>query len=700
MPNRLANESSPYLLQHKDNPVDWYPWSEEALSRARDLDRPIFLSIGYAACHWCHVMEHESFENEQIAGFLNENFVSIKVDREERPDIDQIYMQAVMALKGGGGGWPLSAFLLPNTEVFYGGTYWPPTSRMGMPGFDHVLTQVLDAYKNRRSDVEIQATQVTAHLNSNSAAEPGQSEPDILLATQKAFDYLVRSFDTKWGGFGSAPKFPRTMDLQLLLNLLKVPELARTESQDIDAMIRVSLDRMARGGIYDQVGGGFARYSVDAHWLVPHFEKMLYDNGLLIEVYTDAYLFDARQQYRDVVEHSIEYLCRDMQHELGGFYSSEDADSEGAEGTFYIWTEQQIKPLLGEEEFDFAKTAFGITPGGNFEGKTILNLPFSDEELARQFNIAYEEVRQKRFEIARKLHDQRNHRVRPGCDDKVIVSWNALAISGLAKASWTFELDSAIDAAIKCGNFILQELTDANGRLYRTWRNGKPSLNAYLDDYANFIVALCDLYEATFDETWIEHALQLAAQMLDHFSDEENGGFYFTGDDHEKLITRNKDYQDSSIPSGNSMAATGLIKLGRLTQDGTYLARASTTVKSAGRILEKAPMAAAQLLVAAAHLQNPSTELVFVGTNRADDIKSIFDLRRANPIANATWLYRDALESKVDELDGHFQQRNMLDGQLTLYYCENHTCKSPATGIDQISQLLNGQRIDRPLTNS
>ena len=564
MPNRLAKESSPYLLQHKDNPVDWYPWGEEALNRARETDRPIFLSIGYAACHWCHVMEHESFENEQIAKFLNDNFVSIKVDREERPDLDQIYMQAVMSLRGGGGGWPLSAFLLPNCEIFYGGTYWPPTSRMGVPGFDHVLTQVLDAFKNRRGDVEMQATQVTAHLTQIASAERSSAEIDTRHSIEQAYEYLQKSFDSKWGGFGSAPKFPRTMDLLLLLNLLKDNQQIDIDDNRVETMIRTSLDRMARGGMYDQIGGGFARYSVDAQWLVPHFEKMLYDNGLLIELYAQAWLRDPQQQYRDVVEQSIEYLLRDMQHELGGFYSSEDADSEGEEGTFYVWNEPEIQELLGADDFKFAKTAFGITLGGNFEGKTILHLPFTDDELAKQFGIDTAQVRNKRHSIGETLFKHREKRVRPGCDDKVIVSWNALAISGLAQASWIFDLETARQAAEKCARFILQEMKTPDGRLYHTWRNGKPSLNAYLDDYSNFIVALCDLYCATFDEQWIQQAIELTQQMLNHFRDDANDGFYFTADDHEKLITRNKDYQDSSVPSGNSMAAFALIRVGRL----------------------------------------------------------------------------------------------------------------------------------------
>ena len=538
MPNRLAQESSPYLLQHAENPVDWFPWGEEALELARTQDRPIFLSIGYSACHWCHVMEHESFENEQIAGMLNDNFISIKVDREERPDIDQIYMNAVMALQQGQGGWPLNVFLTPEQDVFFGGTYWPPSTKVGRPGFDHVLHSVLDAYTNRRDQVAEQSQQITEWLNKAEKSDQTLTLDRALL--QNAASVLHRNFDANNGGFGGAPKFPHCMDLALLVRLAKThggSESAEPNSEQMLEMVRVSLKKMAYGGIFDHLAGGFARYSVDDHWLVPHFEKMLYDNSLLAGVYLDMHRVKGDRFYAMIAEKTLGYLMNYLTDEAGGFHSTEDADSEGVEGKFYVWSEQEVMEVLGEETGESFCQLYNVSERGNFEGHNILHMTQSYQQFADQKSIDKKQLRDQMRDARLKLLEVRDRRIRPGKDDKVLVNWNGLGISAMAKAARQLDDAKYSQAASNSAEFIWSEMRDETGRLLHTWRNGVAKISGFLDDYANLLVAFVDLYEVGYDQKWLDRAVEIAEQMIAHFHDPD-GGFFFTSDDQQALISR------------------------------------------------------------------------------------------------------------------------------------------------------------------
>ncbi len=578
--NRLAHESSPYLLQHQNNPVDWYPWGTEALSRSKREQKPIFLSIGYSACHWCHVMEHESFENPQIARLMNENFVCIKVDREERPDLDQIYMNAVQLLTGRGG-WPMSVFLTPDLQPFYGGTYWPPGARMGMPGFDQVLLAVADAWANRRAQAVEHAGELTRHVAAMST--PAQSERELShKMIDQAGAHLEMSFDQVHGGFGGAPKFPHSMDLQVMLRLWK-----RHRHERLLEMVTKTLEKMAAGGIYDHLGGGFHRYSVDERWLVPHFEKMLYDNALLINAYAEGFLATGNAEFARVASETCDYMLRDMTDQAGGFYSTEDADSEGEEGKFYVWTPQEIAAVLGEQAAADFCYVYDVSEPGNFEGHNILNLTKSIEVCAKVRHRDPEELRAELTAARIKLLEVRNRRVRPGRDDKVLVAWNGLMIDALARAAGALDQPQYLDAAMKAAAFILKEIRRSDGRLLHTWRAGKAKVDAYLDDYAALANALVSLYEATFNEQYIDDAVQLAEIMLEHFADRESGGFFYTADDQEQLIARHKDVQDGSAPSGNALAATVLVRLGKLTGRMEYLQAAEKTFRMASMLLER-----------------------------------------------------------------------------------------------------------------
>jgi uncharacterized protein YyaL (SSP411 family) len=554
MPNRLAQETSPYLLQHQHNPVDWWPWCDEAIARARAEGRPIFLSIGYSACHWCHVMEHESFEDPQIAEFLNEHFVCIKVDREERPDLDQVYMGAVQAMTGSGG-WPMSVFLTPELKPFFGGTYWPPYPRQGAAGFMQVLEAIDRFWLEQRGKAEAQAKQLTEHLQETFDAVPSTEVDEGLL--RHAAHKLTQQFDMTNGGFGTQPKFPQPMALQFLLRMWR-----RTGQETLRDMVRLNLDKMARGGIYDHLGGGFARYSVDDRWLVPHFEKMLYDNALLTSAYLDGYLVTGDAAYARVVRETIDYVRGSMTDERGGFHSTEDADSEGEEGRFYLWTPEEIREVLGPECGERFAAVYDVSDRGNFEGRNILNLPQTIEQSAERIGCEAADLRAELDESRAKLLDVRSRRVRPGKDDKILLSWNALMIEAMARAGGVLGEAAYTESAVKAAEFLLAELTRDDGRLLHCWRAGQSRLDAYLDDYAYFVQALVTLYETTFDERWIEHAARLADVMLRHFGDDRHGALFYTADDHERLIVRNKDLHDSSVPSGNSVAASGSVAIG------------------------------------------------------------------------------------------------------------------------------------------
>lgn len=690
MANRLANETSPYLLQHQNNPVDWYPWGEEALQRSRAEDKPIFLSIGYSACHWCHVMEHESFESESIAAALNQDFICIKVDREERPDLDQVYMNAVQLMTGRGG-WPMSVFLTPDLRPYYGGTYWPPTSRMGMPGFDRVIAAVADAWKNRRELAIAQAEELTSHLQKiGQHGEGGQLEnanasgltPELLRA---AVAKLASTFDVNHGGFGSAPKFPRSMDLQVLLRAYR-----RDPRPEILHIVTLTLDKMSQGGIYDHLAGGFARYSVDDRWLVPHFEKMLYDNALLVTALVETYQVTRADRFAVVIRHTCDYILRQMTDAEGGFYSTEDADSEGEEGKFYVWTPEQIAEVLGADANLFCQL-YDVTPSGNFEhGKSILHLPKSLAEFAaeRGMDLA---VLQSQVEAWRdRLAQHRSLRVPPGKDDKVLASWNGLMIHALALAGQVLQEPRYVEAAQKAVNFLLQKMSRSDGRLLHTYRLGQSKFDAYLDDYVYLINALVTLYEATQIERWVDEAVRLADIVLAHFRDSSAPGLFFTADDHEQLIARNKDVYDSSIPSANGMAATALLRLGKLTGRHEFLTAAEGCLVAGLSIMQKSPAASGQMLISLDWYLGPSLELVLVTDSQNSAEPEVLSQLQQAFLPSKVLAFRvSKSDSNVSpHLNSLFAERVAGPSGISLYICENNSCQAPLTTADEIQSAI------------
>lgn len=680
MPNQLAGESSPYLLQHAHNPVNWHPWEAKVLERAKREDKPIFLSIGYSACHWCHVMEHESFENESIAHKLNSDFISIKVDREERPDLDQIYMNAVQMMTGRGG-WPMSVFLTPDLEPFFGGTYWPPESRMGMPGFSQVLDAVADAWRNQRQQALDQAHELTRHLQHVGPHEHSQQGLRLELLHEAAVK-LEQGFDFTHGGFGGAPKFPHSLDLQLLLRVWR-----RSRRASWLDRVKLTLDKMARGGIYDHLGGGFARYSVDDRWLVPHFEKMLYDNALLAGAYLDAFQVTENAEYSRIVREILDYVLRDMTDSEGGFHSTEDADSEGEEGKFYLWTRDEIVNRLGPEAGERFCYVYDVTQEGNFESQNILNLPKTIAQCAALRGWERVELERELTESRAKLLAARSERVRPGKDDKVLVSWNALMIDSLARAAGVLGESKYLDAAVRATNFLLTKVRRSDGRLLHSWRQGQAKFDAYLDDYANLINALVTLYETNFDERWIDEAVRLADILLRHFAAKE-GGFFFTADDHERLIARNQDWYDSSVPSGNAMAATALLRLGTLTGRSDFLASARATLESAVAVMERTSMAAGQMLIALDMYFDPLPEIVILGGSSAADNAAVLSDLRHRFVPNRVLAMRasDTPPHRSPHLVGLFATR-AAGPQPTVFVCERFTCQAPVSGTEAIRNL-------------
>lgn len=693
MPNRLAQESSPYLLQHAYNPVDWYPWCEEALTRARQEQRPIFLSIGYSACHWCHVMEHESFENEVIAERLNRQFICIKVDREERPDLDQIYMNAVQLMTGRGG-WPMSVFLTPDLRPFFGGTYWPPEPRAGMVGFGQVVDAIANAWRDQREKVLTQATELMRHLQQvGQTSQPQQPISLDLLRT--AVGQLERVFDFTHGGFGRAPKFPHTMDLQLLLRVWK-----RTGRPALLEMVRLNLDKMARGGIYDHLAGGFARYSVDARWLVPHFEKMLYDNSLLVSLYLDGFLATGEPLYARIVRETCDYILRSMTDDAGGFYSTEDADSEGEEGKFYVWTPAEIAAVLGPAAAARFGYVYDVTEQGNFEGKNVLNLPRTVTQAARLRGWDEAELEVELADSRARLLAARQQRVHPGKDDKVLVSWNALMIDALARAAVILPEPRYALAASRAARFLLEQVSRPDGRLLHCWRQGKAKFDAYLDDYSYLINALVTLYETAFDERWIDQAVRLADILLHDFADNDRGGFFFTARDHEPLITRNKDLHDSSVPSGNSMAAQALLRLGKLTGRNDYLTAAQKTLEMAEPVMRESATATGQMLLAADLLLGPVAELVLVGDLNQLDTQEVLQTIRRQYLPHSLLALRSP-DPASPHRSGHLNPLfagKLPDSatELTLFCCQNFTCQEPLRGRNAI--LAGLERLTLPTT--
>jgi hypothetical protein len=693
MPNRLAHETSPYLLQHKDNPVDWYPWGPEALAKAKAEDKPIFLSIGYAACHWCHVMEHESFEDPATARLMNDLFVNIKVDREERPDLDSIYMNAVVALTGHGG-WPMSVFLTPDGVPFFGGTYFPPAPRGGMPAFTQVLLGVHDAWKNRRAQVIEGGQEIVNHLRQADGASPAAGDEPFKRETlASAVKGLWSQFDWRYHGWGRAPKFPQPMVIEFLLRY-------HTLTGDVTPLEMASktLTSMARGGMYDQLGGGFHRYSVDDHWLVPHFEKMLYDNSQLARAYLHAWQITRDPEFRRVAEEILDYVQREMTDSGGGFYSTTDADSEGEEGKFFVWSEREIGAALGAEAALF-KARYGVTPGGNFEGHNILFVAQDVEALAEKFKLSPDDVRAKLEAARQTLFALREKRVRPGLDDKVLASWSGLMLAAFAEAARVLSRADYLKTAIANADFLLNTLRTPEGRLLRSWRRPHPSpsgrgaggegeaaakLNGYLEDYTHVAEGLLALYEATFDARYFAAARELMDTAIQHFADPQ-GGFFDTSDDHETLVMRPKDTQDNATPSGNAMAATVLLKLGALTADHRYTELAERAIRTVEPILPRYPTGFAQWLNALTfHLAEPK-EVALVGEPERADTRALLDVvfNEFRPF-KVVALKVPGAESPVPLLEG----REQRDGKATASVCFHFACMLPVTEPEALRRQL------------
>lgn len=677
MPNHLIHENSPYLLQHALNPVDWYPWGEEALQKARLEDKPIFLSIGYAACHWCHVMAHESFDDPQTAQIMNQHFVSIKVDREERPDLDSIYMNAVVAMTGQGG-WPMSVFLTPEAEPFFGGTYFPPVRRYNMPSFREVLLSVNQAWVNDRRQIDQSVSQIMDHLRKASSFDPveGQLNPELL---DKAVMALAQGYDWRKGGWGQAPKFPQPMVIEFLLR-----RAARGDHLALDMAAHV-LSAMAKGGMYDVIGGGFARYSTDNDWLVPHFEKMLYDNAQLARAYLHAYLLTGDQDYRRVCEETLGMLAREFAHPQGGFFSSLDADSEGQEGKYYVWTLPEVKEALNDPtDVEWVIAAYQISPEGNFEGANILQRQKSDSELSDLFSIPIEQVPERLAQIHTLLLQSREKRVRPGTDDKILVSWNALALLAFSEAARYLNRADYLEIAVRNANFLLGNLV-GEGRLLRSWREGKALHNAYLEDYAALALGLLSLYQSDSNPRWYAAAVDLAREMNLHFRDPQVG-FFDTRDDQGELLVRPKDIQDNATPSGNALAVMLLLELAAYSGKGDWRDQAEAALVSIQPPASRYPTAFGFWLNALDFALAPVSEVAILGDKRDE---------RTEALVRVLWeKYHPDLVAACSEFPipenspALLENRLLLNNMPTAYVCHQFVCRQPVNDPYQLRSQL------------
>jgi len=677
--NRLIHETSPYLLQHAHNPVDWYPWSKEAFEKAKKENKPVLLSIGYSACHWCHVMERESFENEKIAALMNELFVNIKVDREERPDLDEIYMNAVQMLTGRGG-WPMTMFLTPEGKPFYGGTYFPPEDRQGMPGFPRILQGVAQAYRERPADVEKSVAQILETLHHMAESQPSEKDfaPGIIA---ESCEKIARAYDSENGGLGQAPKFPNPGVYELFLRYY-----SESGDERYLTMVAQTLSKMAQGGIYDHVGGGFHRYSVDAKWLVPHFEKMLYDNAQLLRIYSQAYVITREPLYKTVVEESAGYLLREMHQPEGGFYSTQDADSEGEEGRFFVWTLAEIDALLGAEDGEVFARMYDVTEEGNFEEKNILHPILTVDQASKFFRKEKSEIEALIARTKEKLFTAREKRIKPFRDEKIIAAWNGLLLSGLAEAIKITGASSCLEASRRTVEFIFGRMF-RDGYLLHVYKDGQAKLRGYLDDYAFVALGLLDLYEVLLDRSLIDRAMELADIMLREFWDERGGGLFYTGKSHEPLISRAKPVFDASIPSGNAIAAQLLLRLYHLVGAEEYHTRAETILRSYYDAMVSQPFGFAHMLCALDQYLHPAKEIVIVGersdARTTDLIKEIHSLYLPNK-AVLIFAPGESLE-KVSPLMVGKQQ---IDGRPTAYVCQNFTCSAPVTSWAELKRLL------------
>jgi uncharacterized protein YyaL (SSP411 family) len=673
--NRLAAETSPYLLQHADNPVDWYPWGEEAFARARAEEKPILLSIGYSACHWCHVMEHESFEDPGTAALMNERFVNVKVDREERPDVDSIYMDAVVALSGHGG-WPMTVFLTPGGEPFWGGTYFPPVQRQGMPAFQDVLRAMADAFETRRGDVTQQAEHLVDAIKRSGVVAPSHELLTTGLLTEAVL-VLHGQFDSAHGGFGGAPKFPPGPTLEFLLRMV-----ARNGSEAGLEMALKTLDEMAAGGIYDQIGGGFHRYAVDGVWLVPHFEKMLYDNALLASVYLHGFALTARERYREVVEETLDFLLRDMLLPEGGFASALDADTLGEEGTTYVWTIDELHAVLEDDEAGLVIERYGLTAGGNFEGSNVL-----------QVVAEVEDPEAKLAGARRKLLEARLRRPQPARDDKSLAAWNGLALAAFAEAGLRLGRADYVDVARTLADFLLGPMSDARGRLHRTFRAGEAKIDGYLEDYANVANGLLELYNATGELRYLEEAHRLARLSIDLFGDPESGGFFFTPSDGERLVVRKKELLDQPTPSGNSMLAYALQRLARIYGDEELERLAVDVFRLGYRFLSGAPSAVGHMLCALELHFAPPREVAILGPFEDPATRALHRAAFARFQPSAVYAFAtgpdDEAVARVPLLAG----KSLVEGRPAAFVCQNFSCQAPVTEPDALAGILAAEPI-------
>jgi len=680
--NRLAKESSPYLLQHKNNPVDWYPWGDEAFQKALELNRPIFLSIGYSTCHWCHVMEEESFEDEQVAQLLNDNFISIKVDREERPEIDHLYMTVCQAMTGKGG-WPLTIIMTPDKYPFFAGTYFPKKGRMGRPGMIELLPAISDAWVNKKDELIQSANQIKKYLIDSNNKELGDQLNQLILTNTNS--QFIDRYDKTHGGFGTKPKFPSPHNL---IYLLRYHNMSGDKTSLL--MVEKTLQEMRLGGIFDHVGFGFHRYSTDTEWILPHFEKMLYDQAMLTLAYTEAYQITNNQLYKDTAEEILYYVQRNMTDKRGGFYSAEDADSEGEEGLFYLWTIDEIKNILSNEESELLINTYGLNKEGNYDDeatgnrteKNILYLkePINNIELKNRLN-----------QIIKKLYQARKKRIHPLKDDKILTDWNGLMIAAYAKAGDVFNSDDYIQQAEKSAQFILKNLTDNNGRLLKRYRNGNAGVDAHLDDYAFFIWGLLELYEATFNATYLAEALQLSNIMVDEFWDVTNGGFFLGGEKSEKLIVRAKTGYDGAMPSGNSVAAMNCSKLNRITGETKWAEISDKIFITFSNEIQQTPSGYASMVNAFLFNTDNPKEIVIVGSGKDSDTISAIEKIKSEYVPNKVIIFKDTDDelNKLSPLAKWTVTQETIDEKTTYYICQDFACKIPTTDLDLALKFIN-----------
>ena len=677
--NHLINETSPYLLQHAHNPVDWYPWGDEAFQKAKSENRPILLSIGYSACHWCHVMERESFEDEKIAALMNDLFINIKVDREERPDLDEIYMNAVQMLTGRGG-WPMTVFLTPEGKPFYGGTYFPPEDRYGVPGFPKILQGVANAYREKPQDVERSVEQILSALQRMSLSTESQQPFSSDIIGQSA-EQLAQAYDADHGGLGKAPKFPNVGVYELFLR-----HYHHSKGSRFLEMVTHTLTKMAQGGIYDHLGGGFHRYSVDEKWLVPHFEKMLYDNAQLVRIYAQAYCVTREPLFKQVVDETMTHLMREMLHTEGGFYSTQDADSEGEEGKFFVWTEEEISQILGEDASEIFCRIYDVSEEGNFEEKNILHPILTLEQASKFFRRDLKEIESLVSNAKGKLFQEREKRPKPFRDEKILTLWNGLMLSGIAEAIKISRRPAYLEAADRTVDFIFTKMF-RDGRLLHTYKSGTAKILGYLDDYAFLEAGLLDLFEATVNRAHLDRALELAEIMLHEFWDEAGGGFFYTGRSHEQLIAQSKPIFDGSIPSGNAVATQVLLRLYHYTGKEDYLKRAERILRAYYNAMENQPFGFAHMLAALDfYLQKPK-EIVLVGDKKDPETAELLTDIQSLYLPNMT-LQLASPDDSLEKISSLLAGKKQFDGKPTVYVCHNFTCSRPVVEWDELKLLL------------